>query len=195
MLRGAGKVPIIFFDKSLNSITIRDTPQVVEMAEKLIRLWDKPKGEVVIDIEIMEVSRTRLRQLGVVLDTSSIGSGTAASPPPKTRRPGGTSRASTWARAPNYYMTLPSAYLQFLETDSDTKMVAQPRLRGFADEEIHHLVGEKIPVPQTTWNPIAAGGYSQQPVTPINTRTSASTSSSRRKSISKKKSPWPWKSR
>lgn len=57
------------------------------------------------------------------------------------------------------------AYLNFLETDSDTKIVAQPRMRGVADEELHQLVGEKIPVPQTTWNPMAAGGYSTQPVT------------------------------
>jgi general secretion pathway protein D len=164
MLRGAGKIPLIFFDKSLNSITIRDTPQFVEMAEKLIKLWDKPKGEVVIDIEIMEVSRTRLRQLGVDLDTSSIGV--------RYGEPAAEDTTAWWniksldlAKGANYYMTLPSAYLQFLETDSDTKVVAQPRLRGLADEEIHHLVGEKIPVPQTTWNPIAAGGYSQQPVT------------------------------
>lgn len=164
MLRSGGKIPIIFFDKGLNSITIRDTPQVVELAEKLIRLWDKPKGEVLIDIEIMEVSRTRLRQLGVNLNTSNIGI--------RYGVPTDATTTSWWnikdldlAQGANYYTTLPSAYLQFLETDSDTKVVAQPRLRGSADEEMHQLVGEKIPVPQTTWNPIAAGGYSQQPVT------------------------------
>ncbi|MBN1939375.1 MAG: hypothetical protein JW843_07305 [Candidatus Aminicenantes bacterium] len=167
MLRGTGKIPLIFFDKALNSITIRDTPQVVEMAEKLIRLWDKPKGEVVIDIEIMEVSRTRLRQLGINLDTNTIGV--------RYGEPTDGDTTAWWniksldlSRGANYYMTLPSAYLQFLETDSDTKVVAQPRLRGMADEELHQLVGEQIPVPQTTWSPIAAGGYNQQPATTFN---------------------------
>jgi len=164
MVRAAGKLPIIFFDKSLNSITIRDTPQVVEMAAKLIKLWDKPKGEVVIDIEIMEVSRTRLRQLGVNLDTNNIGV-RYGEPPAKDTTAWWNIKSLDLTQGANYYMTLPSAYLQFLETDSDTKVVAQPRLRGLADEELHQLVGEKIPVPQTTWNPIAAGGYSQQPVT------------------------------
>jgi general secretion pathway protein D len=171
MLRGAAKIPLIFFDKDLNSITIRDTPQVVELAEKLIRIWDKPKGEVVIDMELMEVSRTRLRQLGISLpfgteDQNAIGLRYGAPAD-------ATSTTETWQNLPNidfsksgnYYALLPMATLQFLETDSDTKIVAQPRLRGVADEELHQLVGEKIPVPKTTWNPIAAGGYSQQPVT------------------------------
>ena len=165
MLRGTAKIPLIFFDKELNSITIRDTPQVIELAEKLIRIWDKPKGEVVIDMELMEVSRTRLRQLGLSLDQNKISL--------RYGDPGGTESAATWqnlsaldfSQGGNYFTALPMAYLQFLETDSDTKIVAQPRLRGLADEEIHQLVGEKVPVPKTTWNPIAAGGYSQQPVT------------------------------
>ncbi|MCX6567402.1 MAG: cohesin domain-containing protein [Candidatus Aminicenantes bacterium] len=175
MLRGAAKIPLIFFDKDLNSITVRDTPQVVELAEKLIRIWDKPKGEVVIDMELMEVSRTRLRQLGISLpfgseDHNAIGLRYGA---PATTTTTTTTTTETWQNLPsldfsksgNYYALLPMATLQFLETDSDTKIVAQPRLRGVADEELHQLVGEKIPVPKTTWNPIAAGGYSQQPVT------------------------------
>lgn len=165
MLRGTGKIPLIFFDKGLNSITIRDTPQVIEMAEKLIKLWDKPKGEVVIDIELMEVSRTRLRQLGVNLDTGNIGIRYGGEPADKETTAWWNVNSIDLTKASNYYMTLPSAYLQFLETDSDTKVVAQPRLRGLADEELHQLVGERIPVPKTTWSPIAAGGYNQQPAT------------------------------
>lgn len=48
MLRGTAKVPTISSDKNLNSLTIRDTPQVVELAEKLIRAWDKPRGKSVV---------------------------------------------------------------------------------------------------------------------------------------------------
>jgi len=165
MIRSQGKLPLIFFDKNLNSITVRDTPQIVELAEKLIKLWDKPKGEVIVDIEIMEVSRTRLRQLGVNLDTSNIGVRYGEPPEDSTTTQWWNIKGLSLEKASNYYMTLPSAYLQFLESDSDTKIVAQPRLRGVADAEIHELVGERIPVPMTTWNPIAAGGYSQQPVT------------------------------
>ncbi len=166
MLRGAAKIPLIFFDKDLNSVTIRDTPQVIELAEKLIRIWDKPKGEVVIDMELLEVSRTRLRQLGLSLDQNKVGLRYGA-PLAENSSSAGWEQLSKidLSKSENYFVNLPVAYLQFLETDSDTKIVAQPRLRGLADEEIHQLVGEKVPVPKTTWNPIAAGGYSQQPVT------------------------------
>ena len=170
MLRGTAKVPLIFFDKSLNSITIRDTPQVVEMAEKLIRLWDKPKGEVVIAIEIMEVSRTRLRQLGISFDQNVLGLRYGGEMTDGTTT---TAASTNWLNLQglefgnrgNYSVSLPLAYLQFLESDSDTKMVAQPQLRGVADEELRQLVGQKVPVPKTTFQPFAAGGYGQQPIT------------------------------
>jgi general secretion pathway protein D len=167
MLRSTTKPPIIIFDKNLNSVTVRDTPQVVELAEKLIRAWDKPKAEVLIDLEIMEVSKLRLRQLGISLDTNVVGlsySGTQAA---------STESASTgWfnlknvdlSKAENFSISLPVSFLQFLETDTDTKVIAQPRLRGVSDEEMRHLVGQKIPIPRTTFTPFAAGGVSQQPI-------------------------------
>ena len=73
MLRSTTRVPNIIFDKNLNSLTIRSTPQDVELVEKLLRVWDKPKGEVVIDLEIMEVSRIKERQLGISFDSNQVG--------------------------------------------------------------------------------------------------------------------------
>jgi general secretion pathway protein D len=167
MLRSTAKVPNIIFDKNLNSITIRDTPQTVELSEKLIKIWDKPKAQVIIDLEIMEVSRVKLRQLGVSFDTSTI-----------TGRYGGsttsdTTTSTSWfnlkdldfGNAGNYSLALPLALIQFLESDSDTKVIAQPRLPGVSDEEMRHMVGQKIPIPRTTFSPWAAGGVSQQPIT------------------------------
>jgi len=164
MLRSTAKVPTIIFDKNLNSITVRDTPRVVELAEKLIQIWDKPKGEVVIDLEIMEVSRLKLRQLGISFDANTIG-----------LRYGGTTdttatgwfnlQAIDFSKAANFAISLPVSFLQFLESDTDTKVIAQPRLRGVSDEEIRHMVGQKIPVPLTTFSPFAAGGFAQQPIT------------------------------
>ncbi len=61
MLRNQYRPPNIIIDKNLNSITIRDTPTTIRLAEKLLQHWDKSKGEVVIDLEIMEVSRIKLR--------------------------------------------------------------------------------------------------------------------------------------
>jgi len=161
MLRTQYRVPFIVVDKNLNSLTIRDVPANVELAEKLIRLWDKPRAEVIIDLEIMEVSRVKLRQLGLSFDQNLVG-----------LRYSGAGKDGwfdlkeiDFTKMENYQLSLPTAFIQFLETDADTKIIAQPRLRGLADEEIKSLVGQKVPIPQTTFTPIAAGGISQQPVT------------------------------
>ncbi|GAG21039.1 unnamed protein product, partial [marine sediment metagenome] len=149
-------------DKNLNSVTIRDTPEVLELAERIIRLWDKPKGEVVIDLEIMEVSRVKLQQLGLDLDQKILGI-----------RYSGAGESEGWyslsgidfTKSENFQIALPSAFLQFLGSDVDTKIIAQPRLRGIEGEEIIYNVGDMIPIPQTTFAPIAAGGIAQQPLT------------------------------
>ena len=163
MLSTQFKFPKIIVDRNLNSLTIRDNPAGVELADKLIRLWDKPKGEVVVDLEIMEVSRIKLRQLGLSFDQNIVGlkySGTET-----TQDTGWISlKGIDFSKSGNYLISLPVSFINFLETDSDTKIVAQPRLRGVQDEEIRYIVGQKVPIPQTTFTPIAAGGVSQQPV-------------------------------
>ena len=164
MLRTQFQVPNIIVDKNLNTLTIRAAPDIVELAERVLRSWDKPKGEVVIDLEIMEVSRTRLRQLGLDFEQFIVG----------LRYSGGEETADTgwfnlrdidFTKSENYQLTLPSALVQFLEQDADTKIIQAPRLRGIEGEKIEYLVGDKVPIPRTTFTPIAAGGISQQPVT------------------------------
>jgi general secretion pathway protein D len=167
MLRSQIRAPNIFVDKNLNTVTIRDTPSNIKLAAELIRKWDKPKGEVIVDLEIMEVSRTRLREIGVDLDNALVGLRYAG--------PGAAEdeASSGWynlgelnlGKDSSYQISLPSALIRFLQSDSDTKVLAQPRLRGLGDEEIKSLVGQKVPIPQTTFTPIAAGGVSQQPIT------------------------------
>ncbi|MGC8892204.1 MAG: cohesin domain-containing protein [Candidatus Saccharicenans sp.] len=164
ILRTQYKAPSIIVDKSRNSLTIRDNPKIVALAEKLLRGWDKPRGEVVIDLEIMEVSRTRLKTLGMQFSQSYAGirySGGQATLPTDNWFP---LEGFNLSKAGNFQITLPSALLQFIETDSDTKIVAQPRLRGVDSEQIKYMVGQKVPIPQTTFSPIAAGGVSQQPI-------------------------------
>ncbi len=164
MLRSQIRAPNIFVDKTLNTVTIRDTPANIMLAAKLIRKWDKPRGEVIVDLEIMEVSRQKLREIGVDLDNALVGLRYAG--------PGATEDAGWYSlgelklgASSSYQISLPSALIRFLQADSDTKVLAQPRLRGVGDEEMKTLVGQKVPIPQTTFTPIAAGGVSQQPIT------------------------------
>ena len=161
VLRTSYRGPQVFVDKALNSVTIRDIPEVVELAEKLIRAWDKPKAEVMLDVQMMEVSRTKLKNLGLELSNYSIGFGYAGE-----TETGGSYGLDTldFGAAENFQISFPASLLRFLESDTDTKIIAQSQLRGMGGEEMTYKVGDQVPVPQTTFSPIAAGGVASQPV-------------------------------
>lgn len=166
MLRTQYKAPNIIVDKNINTVTLRDTPAVIELAGKIIKKWDKPKGEVIIDLEIMEVSRIRLRQLGVELEQGLFGFRYIGPEGSGADEQGWFNlKDIDFSKSESFQVTLPGAVVRFLEADSDTKIISQPRLRGIDGEEIKYVVGDKIPIPRTTFTPIAAGGYAQQPLT------------------------------
>ncbi|MGD1009265.1 MAG: secretin N-terminal domain-containing protein [Candidatus Aminicenantales bacterium] len=164
MVKTQYKIPTLGVDKNLNSITIRDTPQVVALAERLLRAWDKPQGEVVIDVEIMEVDRNMLRNLGV--DFSNTTMAVQLNPA------GGQGSSTGWLRLnalslkslASYELSTPQAVIQFLEGDANTKIIAQPRIRGLSGEDMKYLVGQKVPIPQGSFTPIVAGGTNTQPI-------------------------------
>jgi general secretion pathway protein D len=165
ILRSQFKAPQFMVDKNLNSITLRDTPAALELAGKLIKLWDKPRGEVVIDLEIMEVSRQKLKKFGMELDQYSIGFGYSGGENPSSESGWFDLSTIDLTKKSNFQVTMPTAFLNFLESDQDTKIIAQPRLRGIEGEEMSYLVGDKIPIPRTSFTPFAAGGVPQQPLT------------------------------
>jgi tetratricopeptide (TPR) repeat protein len=162
MIKTMYKVPAIQVDKNLNSLTVRDTPQAVALAEKLLRSWDKPKGEVLVEVEIMEVNRSRMKRLGIDLSSGILG---------VRFNPGNLDEngffpigGTDFGDLANYQMTVPSAVAQFLGADSDTKFVAQPKLRGLAGEKIEYVVGQKVPIVNSQFVAIAAGGVNSQPI-------------------------------
>ncbi len=65
--------PAIQINKSANSITIRASASMVAIAEQIVERNDKPRAEVVIDVEILEVDRTRVKQYGLNLSNYQIG--------------------------------------------------------------------------------------------------------------------------
>jgi general secretion pathway protein D len=160
MIKTQTKIPTIQVDKTLNSITIRDTPQAVALAERLLTAWDKSLPEVILDVEIMEVDRQKLRSLGIDFSKTT----------PAIQIAGADS--SGWINLADinlgalsgYQITSPQALLNVIESDTHTKIVAQPRIRGVGNEEMKYIVGQKVPIPNTTFTPIMAGGAQAQPI-------------------------------
>jgi general secretion pathway protein D len=72
-LPGIAVQPAIAGNKTANTITVRGTSSVVQILEKIIEQNDKPRAEIVVDVEIMEVDRTRTKNYGLELTDYSLG--------------------------------------------------------------------------------------------------------------------------
>ena len=143
-----------------NSITMVDTWEQVRSAQRIIEALDRSPGEVIVDVELMEVNRTRLEQYGIPLRSPS-GEGITASVLPRLD----TVLANPYSRANLLVSGLPGAILNLVRADTDTHVLANPQLRASDGRQAIADFGERVPVPVTTFAPIATGGLAQQPTT------------------------------
>jgi general secretion pathway protein D len=177
----AGAAQIVSLpNKTANTLTVRASAAIVNIIEKVILANDRPRAEVVVDVEILEVSRNRAKDLGLNLDQYSIGA--IFSP---EGRPGGSTgdggddddggetgggnpfnllTISRGISMADFYMTVPNAIFQFLASDSQTRLLAKPQLRGAEGEELTLEIGEEVPIPRTTFGGVAAGGINTVPI-------------------------------
>ena len=180
--------PMIAANKSSNTITIRASAAVVAIAERVIESNDKPRAEIVIDVEILEVNRTRAKQFGLNLNeyalggifspevapsTSASSTGTGTSTVPSGVGSPPAFNANTISRGvstADFYLAVPAAVVRFLESDSETKLVAKPQLRGAEGQKLTLNLGDDIPVPSTVFTPIASGGTAVNPLTSFSYR-------------------------
>lgn len=149
-----------------NAITIKDTPERIDAATKIIASIDKARPEVIIDVELLEVNRTHLHEYG--LQIASPGqpgiSGSADAYKDGVSLQGLSSLTSADVLLTN----LPSLYYRLLKNDSATRILANPQLRTTEGTPAQARFGERVPVPVTTFSPIAAGGVQTQPITSFN---------------------------
>ena len=163
-----------------NTITIRATTAVAAVIEQVISSNDKPRAEIVMDVEILEVNRERARQYGLDLTQYAVGAlfspevapaGEAVAPDnPALSPPFNVNTISQGISPADFYMAVPAAVVRFLETDSQTRLVAKPQLRGMEGTQLTLNLGDDIPVPATAFTAIATGGASVNPLTSFNYR-------------------------
>ncbi len=167
--------PIIAANKTANTITVRGTQAVVDVIQKLVASNDKPRAELVVDVEILEVSRSRVKQYGLDLSQYQVNGlfSPEAAPTTSTSTSGGASTStnpfnlntiSQGVSTSDFYLAVPQAIVRFLETDSQTKLLAKPQLRGSEGQKISFRVGTQEPYTQTAFSPIAAGGANVNPL-------------------------------
>ncbi len=143
-----------------NALTIVDTPERVKAAETIIESLDKSRSEVIVEMEVLEVNRNRLVEYGIQLRSSGEEGIVTSVFPGNT-----TLDQPLYSRENLFVAGLPGAVLSLLRTDGDTRVLANPQLRAVDGESAQAEFGERVPVPITTFTPIATGGVPQQPVT------------------------------
>ncbi len=163
---------------SQSAIVMRGTPDQLLLAQKIIDDLDKTKPEVVVDIAVLEVNKDLLRDIGLQLPgsigiqlqssnatpatptTGNTGIGTTPTPSPSA---GLTLNDLGNLNATNFGVSIGSATLNMLLTDSDTRVLQNPQIRAVDGEKAVLKIGSKVPIATGSFSPgagIAAAGIS-----------------------------------
>ncbi len=147
-----------------NAIVIRDTPDKLLLASKIIRDIDKAKPEVLIHVQVLSANRDRLRNLGILPGQSAtltFNPRTALQPGTSTTTTtGGTSTStSTSTTIPeitlnnlknlstaDYSLTLPGATATAILTDNNTQIIQDPQVRVSDGQKASLKIGQRVPV-------------------------------------------------
>jgi general secretion pathway protein D len=161
ILRSLVDAKKIATNEQLNAIILRDTADKVKVAERIIEANDKARAEVVIDVELMQLDTTALRDLGVSLDpytiTQSLDTGTENN----------VLRLSDiqFLNQNNWTLTIPNFIYTFIKQSSDAQLLARPQLRISEGEKARLVIGDRVPIPVTTFNTANTVGGNIVPIT------------------------------
>lgn len=151
------KTKDIVTDARTNTLVMRDTPEAIAVAEQLVAANDQPDAEVMLEVEVLEVSRSRIQDLGIAWPT---GFGVTV--------PGATpTLGDLRGLVSDSLLVTPGLSLaaKFGLTDSDTNVLASPRIRVRNKEKAKILVGDRIPTFSNIVTPSTTGGASSSVIT------------------------------
>lgn len=144
----------IIVDEKLNMIVVRDTPDAIALAEKLVSLHDVPEPEVMLEVAVLEIKKDKLKELGVAWPGSI-----ALSPLARTRSSGTTTAADgtttttgtltlrdLWNLTPGSLgMSIGNATVNLSASDANATLLANPSIRVRNREKAKILIGERVP--------------------------------------------------
>lgn len=152
-LRQVAEIKKIQQLNSQNAIIVRDTPDKIAIAEKLIADIDKARPEVVIQVEVLSASTERMRDLGILPGQTASIQFTPANSTTSGSTTGGSTTPSNSAplkgfsiSAENYSVTLPGATATFILTDTATKIIQNPEIRSVDGQQAKLRIGSRVPI-------------------------------------------------
>ena len=145
----------IYVDEKINAIVVRDEPAKLQLAERMLFAIDRREPEVELDLEILEVNRTKslkygvnfAKQAGMGVVPPGFSGGLSTSPTQFTYQ------QLTSIGTQSYLFTLPASVLiDFFKQDSDAKTLASPKLRVLNNRSASISIGDKQPILLSTTN-------------------------------------------
>ena len=149
LLKTVLKLKDIFVDDKYNMLVLRESPETIGLAEKLIRLHDLEEPEVMLEVEVLEINRSRLLNAGIQWSSqftvTPLGNGASTGN-------GSVLRLSDLKgiTSDTLGISVPSATINLQKTDGDANLLANPRIRVRDREKAKILIGDKVPVVTTT---------------------------------------------
>lgn len=134
------KTKDLVINEKLNMLIMRDTADAVRLAEKIVSLEDLNEPEVMLEVEVLEIKRSKLQELGVKWPdqlTLSV--------------PAGTSLYDLrHLTSSSVDASLTNAVISAKKDDTDANILANPRIRVKNREKAKILIGDRVPVITTT---------------------------------------------
>jgi general secretion pathway protein D len=151
MLKSVLKIKEVQVDERTNTLVLRDTPESLSVASKVIAAHDQPDAEVMLEVEVLEVSRDRLTNIGIKWP-ESFGVAT----------PVDANGNLTWGELRNLnrdqlLVTPLQITANFKLQDTDANILASPRIRVRDREKAKILIGDKVPIITNAVTPVATG--------------------------------------
>jgi general secretion pathway protein D len=144
ILKGLVAIKKIIVNEQLNTITVRDTEEIIKLSERIIENNDRKPAEMILDVEILEVNRSKSERLGLDFGTYSI---TASVPSPGTVPIAGSIRESIRSTAT---LTVPPVTFRFFKQDVDAKILANPKIRVLNGRAAKIHIGDRVPLRAAT---------------------------------------------
>ena len=168
---------------SQNALVVRGTPDQIALAEKLVDDLDKVRPEVIVDIAVLQVSKDKSRTLGFNPPTSATvtlqsnintttptttTNGTTTTTTGSSSTPGGLELNTLGnLNATDFQVTIPSANLSAVMSNTDTKTLQNPQVRALDNQKATLKIGERVPVATGSFQP-GIGGVGINPL--VNTQ-------------------------
>lgn len=162
LIRSVMQIQRVATNPQLNAITLRDTPDKIAIAQRIIEANDKSRSEVLLDVEILEVDRLSAMRYGIDLSNYSVSQELLINEEPGQifGNQFGALDAASWR------FTVPAISYNALASDTHTKVLAKPQIRASEGQQVTVRLGDRVPIPVTVFQSVQPG---QNVLTPTTT--------------------------